>query len=63
MYDTKVKHGVVVVAIPEHNAQVFQFELGDYWVEWLERLVSYWEQQGTPLAIQALTVIQSEYDV
>ena len=63
MYDTKVKHGFVVVAIPDSEAQVFQFELGDYWVEWLNRLVGYWEQQSTPLAIQALTAIHSEYDV
>ena len=63
MYDTKVKHGVVVVALPDSEAQVFQFELGDYWSEWLERLVGYWEQQSTPLAAQALSAIQSEYDI
>ena len=63
MYDTKVKHGVVVVAIPDSEAQVFQFELGDYWVEWLDRLVGYWDQQSTPLGEKALKAIQSEYDV
>ena len=63
MYDTCISHGVVVVALPDSEAQVFQFELGDYWVEWLERLVGYWEQQSTPLGEKALAAIHSEYDI
>jgi genome maintenance exonuclease 1 len=63
MYDTRIKNGVIVVALPNAEAQVFQFSLADYWQPWLSRLVGYWEQQTTPLAEQALGMIQSEYRV
>ena len=63
MYGTKIKHGVIVVALPLPyiEAQVFQFNLGEYWQLWLNRLVAYWQQQTTPLAKQALKAIRSEY--
>ena len=63
MYDTKIKHGVIVVALPLPNteAQVLQFPLAEYWPLWLERLVAYWKQQSTRLAEQALRAIQEEY--
>lgn len=61
MYGTSITQGVVVVALPEQEAQVFQFSLGDYWRLWLNRLVGYWSQQSTPLAAQALSRIRSEY--
>ena len=61
MYNTRVKHGVIVVALPNAEAQVIQFPLKDYWQPWLNRLVSYWEQQTTPLAAQALGMIRGEY--
>lgn len=61
MYATKVKHGVIVVALPNTEAQVFQFTLKDYWQTWLTRLVAFWEQQTTPLVEQALGMICSEY--
>ena len=61
MYVGSIKHGVIVVALPDSSAQVFQFPLGDYWQPWLNRLVGYWEQQTTPLAEQALSAIQNEY--
>lgn len=61
MYGTRVTHGVIVVALPDTEAQVFQFALGDYWSLWLNRLVAYWSQQSTPLAEQALSMIGNEY--
>ncbi len=61
MYGICIKNGVIVVALPDRKAQVFQFALGEYWGVWLKRLVSYWEQQSTPLAEQALGLIRSEY--
>ena len=63
MYNTRVKHGVIVVALPNTEAQVFQFALKDYWKPWLKRLVAYWQQQGTPLAEQALRSIPREYNI
>ncbi len=61
MYDTRIKNGVIVVALPNCEAQVFQFRLADYWQPWLSRLVGYWEQQNTPLAELALGMIRDEY--
>ncbi len=61
MYNTRIKNGVVIIALPDSEAQVFQFALKDYWLPWLNRLVSYWQQQTTPLANQALKAIRSEY--
>jgi len=61
MYGTRIKTGVIVVALPNREAQVFQFTLGNHWQPWLTRLVSYWEQQGTPLAEQALRMIRGKY--
>jgi len=50
-----------VVALPNAEAQVFRYELKEYWRPWLSKLVAYWEQQFTPLAEQALMAIQEEY--
>ena len=61
MYGTRIKNGVIVVALPECEAQVFQFALGDYWGPWLARLIGYWQQQSTPLSEQALGMIRGEY--
>ena len=61
MYGTPIKTGVIVVALPNREAQVFQFSLTDYWKPWISRLVGYWEQQTTPLATQALGMIHAEY--
>ena len=61
MYGTRIKTGVIVVALPNREAQVFQFALTDYWKPWLSRLVGYWEQQSTPLAKQVLGMIYAEY--
>jgi genome maintenance exonuclease 1 len=61
MYGTRIKNGVIVVALPDREAQVFRFALGDYWQPWLRRLVRYWEQQSIPLAEQALDLIHSTY--
>lgn len=30
MYGTRVKHGIIVVALPNTEAQVLQFPLGEY---------------------------------
>ncbi len=61
MYGMRIKTGVIVVALPNCEAQVFQFSLTDHWRPWLSRLVGYWEQQTTPLAVQALGMIRGEY--
>ena len=61
MYGTKIRHGVIIVALANTEAQVFQFALKDYWLPWLNRLVVYWKQQSSPLAAQALAMIYSEY--
>ena len=61
MYSTRIKTGIIVVALPNSEAQVFQFSLGDYWQAWLSRLVSYWEKQDTPMAEQVLEMIRREY--
>ncbi len=61
MYGTSIETGVIVVALPNCEAQVFQFNLSNYWQLWLSRLVGYWEQQSTPLAEQALGMIRGEY--
>jgi len=61
MYGTRIKTGVIVVALPNREAQVFHFSLGEYWKPWLSRLVGYWEQQSIPLAEQVLEVIRDEY--
>lgn len=53
---------MIVVALPDCEAQVFQFALIDYWRPWLSRLVGYWEQQTTPLAAHVLGIIRSEYE-
>lgn len=50
MYGTRIKYGVIVVALPKREAQIFKFELGKYWEAWLGRLVGYWKEQSTPLA-------------
>ncbi len=51
MYGTRIKNRVIVVALPDRKAQVFQFALGEYWGPWLRRLVKYWQEQDTPLAV------------
>lgn len=61
MYGTRIGMGVIVVALPNAEAQVFRYELKEYWRPWLSKLVAYWEQQFTPLAEQALMAIQEEY--
>lgn len=61
MYGTRIKKGVIVVALPKRQAQLFGFDLGKYWHPWLSRLVSYWEQRDTPLSVQALESIRREY--
>lgn len=61
MYGTRIKHGVIVVALPNREAQVLQFPLFGYWPVWLNRLVAYWEQQSTPLAEQSLSLIRGVY--
>lgn len=61
MYGTRVRTGVIVVALPNCEAQVFYFSLGEHWKPWLGRLVGYWEQQATPLARRVLGMIQGEY--
>lgn len=61
MYGIRIKTGIIVVALPNAEAQVFQFSLKDYWLPWLNRLMSYWQQQTTPLAAHALGVIRGEY--
>jgi hypothetical protein len=61
MYSTRIKNGVIVVALPNREAQVFRFRLGEYWQSWLSRVVNYWKQQSTPLAAQALGMIRDEY--
>lgn len=61
MYGTRIKKGVIVVALPKRQAQLFEFDLGKYWHPWLSRLVNYWNQQDTPLATQALSSIRREY--
>lgn len=60
-YNTRIKTGIIIVALSNAEAQVFQFPLGEYWPLWLDRLFAYWEQQTTPLAKQALKAIRSEY--
>lgn len=61
MYGTRIKNGVIVVALPKREAQIFLFDLARYWAVWLSRLINYWEQQDTPLAEQALSSIRREY--
>ncbi len=61
MYGTRIKNGVIVVALPDRKAQVFQFALRNYWQPWLRRLVKYWQEQDTPLAEQVLGMIREEY--
>ena len=61
MYGTRIKHGVIVVSLPNVPAQVFQFPLADHWPLWLERLKSYWEKESSPLAEKALKAIRDEY--
>lgn len=63
MYGTCIKYGVIVVALPDTEAQLFQFPLARYWSSWLNRLVTYWNQQTTVLAAQALEMIRSEYRI
>ncbi len=61
MYGTRIKTGVIVVALSNREAQVFHFSLGEHWKPWLTRLVGYWEQQATPLAEHVLEMIRSTY--
>lgn len=63
MYGTKIKYGVIVVALPLPNTpcQVFQFPLADYWPLWLDRLKAYWEKESSPLSEKALKAIRDEY--
>lgn len=62
MYGTRIKHGVVVVALPDREAQVFQFELKPHWDTWLGKVRTYWEnQQENPLASVALQKIELAY--
>lgn len=64
MYGTRIKHGVVVVALPDREAQVFQFELKPYWDIWIDKVRTYWEQErDNPLAEIALQKIEDTYSV
>lgn len=55
MYNTGISHGVVVFALPDAKAQVFQFQLLDYWFTWLARCESYYEQQQQFELAQAIS--------
>lgn len=39
LYGTRINHGVIVVALPNAEAQILQYPLGEYWQHWLTRLV------------------------
>lgn len=47
LFGTKVVNGLIVVALPGEDAEIFTFqreELLDYWQEWLKRLKSFGEK-------------------
>ena len=56
-----VKQGVIVVSLPNAEAQVLQFPLNDYWPLLLDRLKAYWNLQSSPLSEKALKAIRDEY--
>ena len=48
-YDIKLNHALLVVAIPQTQAEVFWFEnaaMNDYWLDWEKRVAAYWKRQG-----------------
>lgn len=62
MYGAKINHGVIIVALPDAPAQVFQYPLGGYhWQSWLNRLTKYWQKQATPQAKLVLESLSKEY--
>ncbi len=47
-YGIDVNHALLVVAIPETEAEVFWFEpdlMNDFWKKWEERVIQYWERR------------------
>jgi len=47
--DIKLEHALIVVAIPERQAEVFWFEpesMSTYWQQWEERVAAFWKLQG-----------------
>lgn len=62
MYQLKINHGVVVVALPDREAQVLRFKLKPHWDIWLGRVRTYWEnQRDNPTARVALQKIEDAY--
>lgn len=59
MYNLKIRRGVIVVALPDQCAQVFEFDLCAYWKRWLQKLCAYWESQ--PDGGLALEGIKNKY--
>ena len=48
-YDIQINHALLVVAIPETEAEVFWFEptaVEDYWHEWEKRVAEYWQSRN-----------------
>lgn len=51
-YGVKLAHGLLVVAIPERQAEVFLFEpaaMQDYYQQWVRRVAEYWQRQKARL--------------
>jgi len=49
-YNIKVNHALLVVAIPEREAEIFWFEpeaMKEYWQQWEERVAQYWERRNS----------------
>ena len=47
--EIKLEHALIVVAIPEREAEVFWFEpesMSIYWQQWEERVAAFWKRKG-----------------
>jgi len=47
--DIKLEHALIVVAIPERQAEVFWFEpesMQTFWQQWEKRVAAFWKRQG-----------------
>jgi hypothetical protein len=46
----KLNHALLVVAIPDTEAEVFWFEpevMKDYWKQWEQRVAKYWKRRNS----------------
>ena len=63
MYGTQIRHGVIVLLLPDAEAQILKFSLAHYWQRWLVKLIAYWQLTATPQSDQVLERIYSEYGI